>query len=56
VLGPWTLLVLGVRRANDRLDFIAVDETGDVGVGDLGSGKTNEGLVAISWIHSFTHM
>ncbi len=40
VLRPGALLVLLVRWTNDRLDLIAVDETGDVGVGDLRGGKT----------------
>ena len=35
VLRPRALLVLGVRGADDRLNLIAVNETGDVGVGDL---------------------
>ena len=35
VLRPGALLVLRVCGANDRLKLVAVDETGDVGVGDL---------------------
>ena len=42
MLGPWTLLVLLVRGADDRLDLVAVDQTGDVGVGDLGGGETED--------------
>ena len=39
VLRPGALLMLGVRGADNRLDFVAVDETSNVGVGDLGGGK-----------------
>ena len=35
VLRPGALLVLRVCGANDRLNLVAVDETGDIGVGDL---------------------
>lgn len=42
MLGPGALLVLGVSGTNDGLDLIGVDETGDVGVGDLGGGETTE--------------
>ena len=35
MLRPGALLLLGVRGADNRLDFVAVDETSDVGVGDL---------------------
>ena len=35
VLRPGALLVLGVRGADDGLDLIAVDDAGNVGVGDL---------------------
>ena len=40
VLRPGALLVLRVCGANDRLNFVAVDETGDIGVGDLRRRKT----------------
>ena len=39
MLGPGTLLVLAVGGADDRLDLVAVDETGNIGVGDLGRGE-----------------
>ncbi len=39
LLGPGTLLDFLTSGANDRLDFVAVDEAGDVGVRDLGVGK-----------------
>ena len=39
MLGPGTLLVLAVGGANDRLDLVAVDETSNIGVGDLGRGE-----------------
>ena len=35
VLRPGALLVLGVRGADDGLDLIAVDDAGNIGVGDL---------------------
>ena len=40
VLRPGALLVLVVGGTDDRLDLVAVDETGDVGVGDLSGGET----------------
>ena len=40
VLRPGALLVLRVGGADDRLDLVAVDETGDIGVGDLRRRKT----------------
>lgn len=40
LLGPGTFLHFLARGANYGLDFGAVDEAGDIGVGDLGSGKT----------------
>jgi hypothetical protein len=43
VLRPGALLGLVVRDAHDGLDLGAVDETGDVGVGDLGGGEA-EGI------------
>ena len=36
MLGPWATGDLGVGRADDRLDFRAVDEARDIRVGDLG--------------------
>jgi hypothetical protein len=42
VLGPWTLLVLGIRRADNRLDLVAVDQASNVGVSDLGSGEAKK--------------
>ena len=39
LLCPRSLLDLGVGGTDDGLDFGAVDETGDVGVGDLGGRK-----------------
>ena len=36
LLGPWTFLVLLVGGPDDGLDFVAVDQTGDVWVGDFG--------------------
>ena len=36
---PWAFLDLGVGGADDGLDFVTVDQTGDVGVVDLGSGQ-----------------
>lgn len=39
LLCPGAFLDLLASRANDGLDFVAVDEAGDVGVGDLGSGE-----------------
>lgn len=42
VLGPWALLVLLVRGTDDGLNLIAVDETGDIGVADLGGGEAGE--------------
>ena len=44
VLRPRALLDFGVGRANDRLDLSAVDETGDVGVGNL-RGREPEHIV-----------
>ena len=35
MLRPGALLVLGVRGADDGLDLIAVDDAGNIGVGDL---------------------
>jgi len=40
VLRPWALRDLGVGRSNNSLDRRAVDDTGDIGVGDLG-GREN---------------
>lgn len=40
MLSPWALLVLAASWTDNRLDFVAVDEASDVGVGDLGSGQT----------------
>ena len=42
MLRPWALLLLSVRRANDRLNFVAVDKTSDVGVRDLSSGEATD--------------
>jgi hypothetical protein len=39
LLCPWALLDLGTGGANNSLNLRAVDETGDVGVGYLSSGK-----------------
>lgn len=39
LLCPGTLLGLLASRADDGLDLGAVDETGNVGIGDLGSGE-----------------
>ena len=39
VLRPGALLVLGVRGADDGLDLIAVDDAGNIGVGDLRRGE-----------------
>lgn len=43
VLSPWTLGDLGVCRSDNSLDHGAVDDASDIGVGDLGSGETEEG-------------
>jgi hypothetical protein len=40
LLRPGAFLELLAGRANDGLDLIAVDQAGDVGVGDLGGGET----------------
>ena len=40
VLCPGALLDLSVGRSDNGLDLIRVDETGDVGVGDLSGGET----------------
>ena len=40
VLRPGALLDLSVGRSDNGLDLIRVDETGDVGVGDLSGGET----------------
>lgn len=45
MLSPWTLLMFRVRGANDRLDFVAVDQTSNVGVGDLRGWKAVPGSV-----------
>lgn len=42
VLRPGTLLDLGVGGTDDGLDLSAVDQPGDVGVGDLGGGEASE--------------
>ena len=39
VLGPGALLVLGLRGADDGLDFIAVDQASNIGVADLSGGE-----------------
>ena len=39
VLRPGALLVLRVGGADNGLDLVAVDETSNIGVGDLGSGE-----------------
>ena len=44
MLGPRALLVLGIGRADDGLDFVGVDETGDIRVGDLSGGKDESGV------------
>jgi len=43
VLSPWAPGDLGVGRSNNSLDHGAVDDTSDVGVGDLGGGETEDG-------------
>ena len=40
MLRPGALLDLSVGRSDNGLDLIRVDETGDVGVGDLSGGET----------------
>ena len=42
LLRPGSFLDLGVGGTDDGLDFGAVDETGDVGVGDLGGRKAKD--------------
>lgn len=37
---PGSFLDLGIGGTDDGLDFSAVDETGYIGVGDLGGRKT----------------
>lgn len=39
LLCPWALLDLLASGADNGLDLIAVDQAGDIGVGDLGGGK-----------------
>ena len=50
LLRPGTFLDFLARRANYGLDFGAIDEASDIGVGDLGSGKTRWYLgLATAW-------
>ena len=44
MLRPGALLDLSVGRSDNGLDLIRVDETGDVGVGDLSGGKAESGV------------
>jgi hypothetical protein len=49
VLRPWTLVSFGISWSDNRLNFCAVNETGNVGIGDFGSGKAITGyMLAIS--------
>ena len=40
VLSPWALGDLRIGRPDDCLNNGTVDDAGDIGVGDLGGGKT----------------
>lgn len=41
LLRPGALLDLLPSRSNNGLDLVAVDQTGNVGVGDLGGGEAS---------------
>jgi hypothetical protein len=43
LLCPGTLLDFLASRADDGLNFVAVDQSGDVGVGDLGGREAGSG-------------
>lgn len=45
LLGPRTLLDFLASGADDGLDLVAVDEAGDVGVGDLGGGEAVKEII-----------
>jgi hypothetical protein len=47
LLRPWALLELLAGGAHDGLNLVAVDQAGDVGVGDLGGGETGDELAII---------
>jgi hypothetical protein len=51
LLRPWAFLDFLASRSDDGLDFIAVDQSGDVGVGDLRRRKTKDIVnMLFSWI------
>ena len=56
LLRPGTLLGLLASGAHNRLDLVAVDETGYVGVRDLGSGQASEESVSASNQQRATNM
>lgn len=45
LLRPGAFLDLLSRGANDRLDFVAVDEARDIGVGDFSSGEARRRII-----------
>jgi len=55
-LGPWALLNLLTCGANNGLDLVAVDQTSDVGVGDLGGGEDVILLVSGSLLEGTEHL